>query len=286
MAYCERCERPFNSQRALDQHIEDSSSHWLCSQCDKDFETHNARLQHFVNSREHSYCRECEEDFDDDEERDQHMEDEHWWCSNHDKVFKNERGLKEHYRQSPAHHYCVDCDRPFNAEWSLRQHLNSKTHRTADVPCPFNGCGQAFVSKSALVSHLENGGCRSGVNRRMVDNYVRQLDRDNIITTRLLTDGDSTTTFIATNRSWNGRAYQCYFCHAPFRTLVDLNKHLASPRHQARSYRCPMSSCGAHFNTLSGLCQHIESETCGVHRFQVVQNTMDSVYNGMRRLTM
>jgi len=208
-----------------------------------------------------SYCEQCKR-----------------WCTNN-------YGLREHWRQSSAHYYCVSCERGFTSASNLHAHLNSKTHRTADIPCLFN-CGQAFVSKSALVSHLENGGCRSGVNRRMVDNYVRQRDRGNIITTRLLTGGDSTTTFIATNASWNGRAYQCYFCHAPFRTLVDLNKHLASPRHQAKSYRCPLPTCRVPFSTLSGLCQHIESEACGVHRFQAVQNTMDSVFNGMRRLTM
>jgi hypothetical protein len=35
--------------------------------------------------------------------------------------------------------------------------------------------------------------------------------------------------------------------------LMDLNRHLASPRHQEKVYRCPLSTCQTHFVSLSGL---------------------------------
>lgn len=172
------------------------------------------------------------------------------------------------------------------------QHLNSSVHRPKDVKCPFK-CGASFVSRSALVLHLENGGCSSGMTRSQVDKYVRQFDTNNIITdpSRLLTGGSSSSssqeiTLIATERSWNGSAYQCVLCYHPFRTLHALNQHLASPKHKDKVYICRGAECGLRFNALSGLVQHVESDKCGVGRLRFVQNTMDSVLGQMGRLTM
>lgn len=289
MAYCNRCDRHFNSHGAWVQHVNDSSAHWMCWKCDSDFMSWNALLSHYVNSPYHSYCRHCEEDFDDDDELEEHMEDCHWWCRHCDQVFRNERGLKEHYRQSPAHHYCIDCDRHFMSDSHLRSHRNSKLHHPQDVGCPFRGCGMSFVSRSALVLHLESGGCASRVSKREIDHFVRQKDTHNIITdpSRMITGGvEVYKEYIATRGSWNGHAYECVLCHREFRQLDDLNKHLASPRHQSKSYRCPNISCGVHFSTLSGLCQHIESEKCGVFKFRAVRDTMDKVFDDMRRLSL
>ncbi|KAG9313887.1 hypothetical protein JVU11DRAFT_4655 [Chiua virens] len=126
----------------------------------------------------------------------------------------------------------------------------------------------------------------SGATRAMIDRWVRVQDQGNVITVprQLLTNGEDTPRYIATERSWNGSAYECVLCHSTFRELVDLNRHLASPRHQEKIYRCPMSSCLARFNTLSGLCQHVESESCGVLRFRMVREGMDSLLNDMHRL--
>lgn len=138
-----------------------------------------------------------------------------------------------------------------------------------------------------MILHLESGTCRSGVNRRIVDTTIRQYDRNNVITNpaRLLTGGDSNsdTTYIASDAAWNGSSYECYFCHLEFRSLNSLNQHLASPRHQTRNYYCPLDTCRQPFTTLSGLCQHIESQRCGVARFRQVQNAMNRVLGGAQR---
>lgn len=166
--------------------------------------------------------------------------------------------------------------------------MNSSVHQPKDVPCAFRhlGCTKYSVSKSAMILHLENGRCTSGADRGMIDSFVRQKDRRNIITVprRLLTDGGERRHFIATERSWNGDAYECVLCHKTFRALDDLNRHLASPKHQEKMYRCPHKSCLERFTTLSGLCQHIESEACGVLKFQVVRESMDRLLGGMKRL--
>ena len=170
------------------------------------------------------------------------------------------------------------------------QHLNSSVHRPRDVACPFRGCGRAFVSRSALVLHLEEGACRSGIDRSTINRYVRQYDTNNIITdpSRLLTSGSSSdnTKYYASGRSWNGYRYECYLCHNTYTSLTSLNQHLASPIHQDKIYICPASNCRARFTTLSALCQHIESEKCGVSKFKAVQNNMDAIFHQMGRITL
>jgi hypothetical protein len=119
---------------------------------------------------------------------------------------------------------------------------------------------------------------------------VRQYDKTNLITdpSRLLTNGTASdnTKYYASNRSWNGCEYECYLCHRGYPSLTSLNQHLASPTHQDKIYICPASTCRTRFTTLSALCQHIESEKCGVSKFKVVQHTMDSIFNQMGRLTL
>ncbi|KAJ7264778.1 hypothetical protein C8J57DRAFT_407549 [Mycena rebaudengoi] len=289
MVECDRCQRWFNSYSALHQHENNSPHHFICQDCDLDFTSWMGLKEHYVQSRAHAYCQQCDEHFDDTEDLETHYETAHFFCAQCRKIFKNQFGLDEHYRQSEQHHYCVPCKRLFMSASNLRFHLNSATHQPKDVICPGRGCGQAFVSRSALVLHLESGNCRSGATRQIVDRYVRQYDTNNVITdpSRLLTGGSGgdTVRYYATAAAWNGAAYECYLCHRGYRSLPALNQHLASPAHEDKIYVCPLSTCRAHFPTLSGLCQHIESERCGVAKFKVVQNTMESLVGGMRRLT-
>lgn len=162
--------------------------------------------------------------------------------------------------------------------------MGSSVHRSKNVPCVFQGCREYFVSKSAMILHLEAGKCTSGVDRNMVNRWVRMQDRHNVITvpSRLLTDGGETTRYFATGRSWNGAAWECVLCHNTFQSLDALNRHLASPRHQEKTFQCPLSTCRTRFTTLSGLCQHVESERCGVLRFSVVRDGMDRLLDMSR----
>ncbi|KAG8219330.1 hypothetical protein J3R82DRAFT_213 [Butyriboletus roseoflavus] len=286
--YCERCDRDFQSWPSYHQHISDSSSHNVCDDCDEDFDSWWGLKQHYVQSPRHHYCRRCDTEFEDDEDLIDHCLDEHDYCEECDRFFRNAFGLQEHNRQS--HHYCVDCRRFFNSESNLRAHLKSSVHRPKNVLCAFEhrGCRQSFVSKSAMILHLESGSCMSGADRTMINRWVRLQDRNNIVTvpSRLLTNGGATPKYVATERSWNcfANAYECVLCHGTFRTLDALNRHLASPRHEERSYRCPLSTCLTKFHTLSALCQHVESESCGVLRFKAAQEGMDGLLDNMHRL--
>jgi len=290
MVECTRCDRYFSSSYALSRHLRDSSLHNICDDCALDFATWKGLKEHWVQSPYHNYCQRCNEHFDDDDELEWHMEDTHPYCTTCRKAFQDEYGLEEHFRQSSIHYYCVDCRRHFLSASNLNSHLNSSIHRPKDVHCPFRGCGQAFVSNSALILHLEAGSCPSRVNRNTVNDYVRQIDRNHVITdpSRLITGGSAgrTVTYQASSAAWNGHAYECYLCHRDFGTLSGLNKHLASPRHQEKYYLCPLTSCHERFSALSALWQHVESEKCGVSRFRPVQDALDALTRRVGRIAL
>ncbi|KAJ7193236.1 hypothetical protein GGX14DRAFT_577421 [Mycena pura] len=286
MAYCDRCERYFNGYHSLHQHEQNSANHNICNDCGTDFATWTGLKEHYVQSARHHYCQRCNRHFDHSDDLETHYEDAHHYCADCGRFFQNAHGLHEHYRQSERHHYCADCQRQFLSASNLNAHLNSSTHRPKSVPCPGQGCGQSFVSAAALILHLESGRCKSGASRQFVNRYVREHDTRNIITdpARMLTAGtQDAVSYIATGAAWNGRAYECYLCHAGFGTLAALNQHLASPRHEDEMYVCPLSTCRQRFRALSALWQHVESEQCGVTKFRVVQNAMQELVGSMQR---
>ena len=86
MAYCDRCGRGFRDNRALEQHKQDSSYHWICHDCGLDFSIFTGLDQHYKQSPKHHYCRECNTDHQSEELRLRHMEDNHWYCRLHDRV--------------------------------------------------------------------------------------------------------------------------------------------------------------------------------------------------------
>ncbi|KAJ6577597.1 hypothetical protein B0H19DRAFT_1207972 [Mycena capillaripes] len=276
MPECYRCCYTFNSYSALHQHEQNSPNHHICDDCDKDFTSWQGLKQYFLQSPMHDCCQHCDTHFDASEELEDHFETDHHYWATCRKFFQSALGMHEHRRQ--LHHYCASCKRLFQSASNLTNHLNSALHRPKDVSCPGKGCGLAFISRSSFIS----------TDRQTINRYVRQYDTNNVITdpARLITGGSTNeVTYAASARSWNGSAYGCYLCHAGYRTLASLNQHLASPRHQEKIYVCPLNLCRQHFPTLSGLCQHIESERCGVAKFKVVQNTMDDLVGQMRRLT-
>ena len=66
---------------------------------------------------------------------------------------------------------------------------------------------------------------------------VRSKDPNDLISRRSIF-GDpgsaASVKYVADKRAWNGKAYECYFCHGKFITLNGLNSHINS---QARTYR-------------------------------------------------
>ncbi|KAH9168393.1 hypothetical protein EDB89DRAFT_1992280 [Lactarius sanguifluus] len=171
-AYCDQCERWFPHDRALEQHKEDSNSHWICDDCNLDLENDDALRQHFIQSRNHYYCKECNH-FGFEESRRQHMNDRHWYCTVHDLVFKSVAGLRSHHKENSDHHYCFECEGDFQDEDKLWDHLVEDHKACGDCHEVFNSyselqrheyevhmycakCDRGFQSESNLRHHLNS----------------------------------------------------------------------------------------------------------------------------------
>ncbi|KEP52397.1 zinc finger, C2H2 type protein [Rhizoctonia solani 123E] len=284
MPECDRCDRWFASDYAYNAHRRDSSSHYVCFPCDRDFQTHHQLDQHLRQSSRHNYCPFCEEDFDDEDDLSEHDEQCHEYCNPCEMWFETTDELVEHNKDQ--HHYCVECDRCFMNLNNLQAHLNSSKHRPRNIHCPGTGCEDRFVSRSALLLHFEGGSCKSGLTRQRLNRLIAERDKSNFITNPNQLIKGSTETW-ATRKSWNGSAYECYFCHKEFRSLYQLNQHLGSAVHQQPMYHCPKlgHGCQAQFKAASALCQHIEDGSCGVTRFKFVQDSMNKLVRGVNRIT-
>ncbi|EJD40342.1 hypothetical protein AURDEDRAFT_139010 [Auricularia subglabra TFB-10046 SS5] len=261
-----------------------------CQVCDRFFNSQSAFWQHCDNSARHR-CQVCTFHYTDFNDEDEHMLQQHVQCGVCGLWVFNQDDMHGHNSASHADRYCVDCRRMFMAPSNYNAHRNSLIHTPKGIPCPHRarGCNAMFVSHSAMTLHLESGHCVSGMTRADVNQRVLELDRGRVITdpSRLLTNG-ARATYQATDRAFNGHAWECYLCHAQMRSVQALNNHLNSPRHEEKIYlcvnHCPQPQCKQRFVTLSGLMQHIESDRCGVQRFRVVQIAISQLTSGMRSI--
>lgn len=126
----------------------------------------------------------------------------------------------------------------------------------------------------SIAHHIESGACHN-ISRHQVTAAVHSLKiAPPISISHRLTQGPSTTVISchATELAYNFyvNAYECYLCHRNFWTLLALNQHLGSAAHDQDEFKCP--ECKRRFTLVSGLIQHIESEVCGLARFQQVQD--------------
>lgn len=242
-----------------------------CNPCDRWF-SNNGYSQHINTSAAHrlpweSYDWDCE-------------------FSGCNRSFVTEHARDQHHANAANHPYCEPCDRMFQNENNLRQHQHSKAHvgDFGSIACPF--CKQVYTTASGVTIHLESGVCVSGLNRAKINDIVRQLDKRHVITRPMITmPGYDFVEVTATERAWNGSAYECYLCERDFTSLRGLDNHIKSPVHEQAMYRCPKAGCRREFKLLSGLVQHVESESCGLMRFgQVQQQAKKGVQNMVGRM--
>ncbi|TGO48685.1 hypothetical protein BOTNAR_0464g00020 [Botryotinia narcissicola] len=224
-----------------------------------------------------------------------------YYCDPCDRYFNSENSYNQHVENSSAHHNfepsddgysssnaepefeCSGCDSWFWSSVARENHHVSQHGHRYWIPNEMSSLSTQYPTVSALIVHLESGRCPSGSNRERINAAIRCLDKNHVITTPLMEYSYPSFTNIATERSWNGFYYECSMCHRGFNTLQGLNGHLRSPVHDQRMYRCPGPSCGREFIVLSGLVQHVESESCGVMRFANVQKSASGGIDKMVR---
>ncbi|KAF7960493.1 hypothetical protein EAE96_000173 [Botrytis aclada] len=238
-----------------------------CEPCDRYFNSENGYSQHIENSFAHRNFEPSDYGYSFS-----NAEPE-FECSGCDTWFWSSVARENHYVSQHGDRYCTPCQRMFSNENNLMQGYPMK--------CPF--CPTQYPTASALIIHLESGRCPSGSNRQRINAEIRRLDKNHVITTPLMEYNSSSSTSIATERSWNGFCYECSMCHRGFNNLQALNGHLRSPVHDQKMYRCLGPSCGREFIVLSGLVQHVESESCGVMRFANVQKSASGRIDKMVR---
>ncbi|KAF2768635.1 putative zinc finger protein [Teratosphaeria nubilosa] len=218
--------------------------------------------------------------------------DDHWAprypCHNSDchRIFPSQVAVTSHMNATEYWpHYCRPCKRSFDNANNLHMHLNSRTHRGANVPCPW--CKTGFTSASGLFHYLETGSCpkATNVNRDTILKFIRQKDPGHTITKKLLSyDGDTTTTYSASNQALNGNYWECYLCHRQFNAKQAPNQHLNSPAHEQKVYHCPQGGCSKEFGALAQLFNHLESETRGFMRFEKVRHNVGNVLSSGRMI--
>jgi transcription elongation factor Elf1 len=276
---------------------DDDYNEWTCQPCNRNFISRAAIDQHLEKSNVHDWCAACEREFPSQQALRNHRMDKHFFCDPCGILFSSRRALDDH--DVEEHFLCRPCGRSFMNQNNLQQHMDSSVHKPKAMVCPMrgHGCSARFVSMSAAFLHCEQGRCPSGVTRQIMDRYIAERDRSGIITDpRRMLEGaggeqrypyTSEPTYSATERAWNGSAFECYFCHRTWPLLRSLNSHLGSGVHTQTQglYHCPPQGCQATFSRFSALVQHIEHGGCGIRRFQYVERAIQGITSGMRSIT-
>lgn len=182
------------------------------------------------------------------------------------------------------HCYCRPCERNFSSRNQVDQHLKSKLHLPERHSCPSSPCTLRFISRSALLKHLEygRGCCSSGCNRAEVDLFVE----DDLINPKYIKVKHRS--LQATKKSsWNveDETYRCRRCNESFHSLRELNTHLFSSVHVWRKdlYICPGVNCNKRFGRLSALVEHTESGHCGADEDLNTKRAINKAFQKVKR---
>ncbi|KAJ3397071.1 hypothetical protein HDU80_009692 [Chytriomyces hyalinus] len=225
-------------------------------------------------------------------------------CDECSRDFPHPRALTQHFKSATIHIgcYCDDCNRIFIHPAALQQHYNmSSAHRSRSVSPPRQTrsicpqCRREFPRHSSMASHLENGDCSMGQpSRNQVRGFVERIEENagvrNLVTTRMLTYGDSTNSYgnigsrQLAERCYNMRdnCYDCPHtgCSREFSTSHNLAAHLNSSQHVSTEFKCP--GCEKEFYAVNGLFTHWEY---GCRNMDAARRAVNILGGGMQRLT-
>ncbi|KAF2208520.1 hypothetical protein CERZMDRAFT_48954 [Cercospora zeae-maydis SCOH1-5] len=191
--------------------------HPSCPTCQEKFASRPQRDGHQAVTG-HCYCDEHREIFDSVAAYNKHKGDadhvKSYECVDCDRDFTSQRALDDHL-ESPGHAVtalaallravetqnaaaaqslgaireeeslrCEECKRDFKTAHGFRLHKASVKHKPlSKLKCPLSSaCKKHFTSPSALLLHLESGGCKSAMNRLKLNVLIHEHDTARHIT--------------------------------------------------------------------------------------------------------
>jgi hypothetical protein len=185
--------------------------HYDCSECDSYFANMDDRAGH-QRDENHCYCEIHNLAFTTIAGFDDHVDHDHdFACIDCDRSYKTDTALQQHlnsqgHAKRAAHNarssvpsgksqqrlaafeecnlICVACDRDFAHLQALQQRRASVIHRPlATLSCPASKkCDVTFTSPSAMLQHLESGGCKGGMTREKLNALLHKHDTDRRLT--------------------------------------------------------------------------------------------------------
>ena len=163
------------------------TGHCYCSDHELAFPCFEELLEH-VCADEHNegiFCM-CHEIFYTDGDYDRHLVNRHQTPID-DEAVEEARLLEPTYAEEQlslveyTNLWCKECDWRFVSVEAYLQHKSSPRHETKLLALDCS-CGKTFSLLSALVQHLESGGCASGMSRDGLNAIVYSYDEDRRIT--------------------------------------------------------------------------------------------------------
>ncbi|EXM30764.1 Zinc finger C2H2-type [Fusarium oxysporum f. sp. vasinfectum] len=209
-----------------------------CPPCDRHFRLENSLHQHIRAVHPRTYCGRCERHFPHERAKEQHIENSarHNICTHcyHEPDFSSEDDLKNHLIKD--HYACIPCDEYFSDDYDLLEH-------DVDVHDKCRTCGRFFKSRSNLINHRKTHATKTveclGCSRMFISHSAMVLHLE-ANTCESGSDRDSI-------RGW---VWDYYEIHGRWNHDHD------------DDFDC--ESCGANFNMLSALLQHVESRASKV----------------------
>lgn len=207
---CTMCNKKCTGDEGLRMHMKDMHLNCVCPDCKQVFASHSQLVGH-QKAANHVYCREHDVAFADRNSLLVHQKHRlhvtGFECTVCDRRFGTQQGLDDHLankthpeREVPSNDTeklanllekieeknlrCEACSKHFKTLTALRQHRASVKHKPlSELKCPMSDkCVGVFTSPSALIFHLESGGCKSGMNRVKLNAIVHLHDSSRHIT--------------------------------------------------------------------------------------------------------
>lgn len=185
---CPTCFQVFTNFAARQAH-QKSAVHCYCLECDEDgkaFPTLEVLAQHQCTgaSVEKYECIVCEAEFSNAATFENHFISQDHDRAGNEKVKERRRAALtafQHAHVEESNLWCEECNKHFVDITAYNQHKTSSKHKTPLVAITC-GCGKEFSLVSALVQHLESGGCSSGMKRDRLNAAIYHYDPSRRIT--------------------------------------------------------------------------------------------------------